>query len=183
MFSHSIHRIEPMSTDLKDFDDLINNYIHPADSPEGRATTLAALKSYFRALRAKELETLRTLMTDDVVTEIPFGESGKTDEGSFRVYRGMDQVLDFWATAFKAEGKSHGMTETDITVNADGSRVFIEGRGHLTMASGKTYRNRYVMRFDFVSGRIKHCKEYYNPIQSAYAFGRKIAGQFTIEAL
>jgi hypothetical protein len=27
-------------------------------------------------------------MTDDVVTEIPFGESGKTDEGSFRVYRG-----------------------------------------------------------------------------------------------
>jgi ketosteroid isomerase-like protein len=172
-----------MSTDLKDFDNLIDNYIHPADSPKGRATTLAALKSYFRALRGKDLETLRTLMTDDVVTEIPFGESGKTDEGSFRVYRGMDQVLDFWATAFKAEGKSHGMTETDITVNADGSRVFIEGRGHLTMASGRTYRNRYVMRFDFVRGQIKHCKEYYNPIQSAYAFGRKIAGQFTIDAL
>jgi hypothetical protein len=38
-------------------------------------------------------------MTDDVVTEIPFGESGKTDEGSFRVYRGLDEVLGFWATA------------------------------------------------------------------------------------
>src|SRR3979411_788114 len=75
------------------------------------------------------------------------------------------------------------MTETDISVSADGSRVFVEGRGHLTMASGKTCRNRYVMRFDFVGGKIKHCKEYYNPIQSAYAFGRKIAGQFTIEAL
>src|SRR5260370_28334599 len=106
MFSHSIHRIEPMSTDLKDFDNLINNYIHPADSPEGRATTLAALKSYFRALRAKELETLRTLMTDDVLTEIPFGESRKTDEGSFPGYRGMHQVLAFCATALKAERKS-----------------------------------------------------------------------------
>ena len=39
------------------------------------------------------------------------------------------------------------------------------------------------MRFDLVGGKIKHCKEYYNPIQSAYAFGRKIAGQFTIETL
>jgi len=172
-----------MSTDLKDFDNLIDNYVPPADSPQGRAETLDALKRYFRALRAKDLQALQTLMTDDVVTEIPFGESGKTDASSFRVYRGMDQVLDFWATAFKAEGKSHGMTETDISVSADGSRVFVEGRGHLTMASGKTYQNRYVMRFDLVGGKIKHCKEYYNPIQSAYAFGRKIAGQFTIEAL
>jgi ketosteroid isomerase-like protein len=172
-----------MSTDLKDFDNLIEGYIHPMDSPQGRAATLAGLKSYFRALRAKDLGALQSLMTDDVVTEIPFGESGKTDEGSFRVYRGMDQVLAFWATAFKAEAKSHGMTETDMTVSADGSRVFVEGRGHLTMASGKTYRNRYVMRFDFVGGKIRHCKEYYNPIQSAYAFGRKVAGQFAIEAL
>jgi ketosteroid isomerase-like protein len=168
---------------LKDYDNLIDNYVHPMDSPQGRATTLEALKRYFRALRAKDLEALQSVLTDDVVTEIPFGESGKTDEGCFRVYHGKDQVLDFWATAFKAEGKSHGMTETDITVSADGSRIFIEGRGHLTMASGKTYRNRYVMRFDFVGGKIKHCKEYYNPIQSAYAFGRKVAGQFSIEAL
>ena len=117
-----------MSADLKDVDNLIDGYIHPADLPKGRATTLDALKRYFRALRAKDLEALRTLMTDDVVTEIPFGESGKTDEGTFRVYRGIDQLREFWATAFKAEGKSHGMTETDITVSADGSRVFIEGR-------------------------------------------------------
>jgi hypothetical protein len=39
------------------------------------------------------------------------------------------------------------------------------------------------MRFDIVGGKTGHCKEYCNPIQSAYAFGRKIAGQFTIETL
>jgi ketosteroid isomerase-like protein len=172
-----------MSKDLKDLDNLIDGYSHPADSPAGRERTMTALKQYFRALRAKDLETVRALMTDDVVIEIPFSESGKTDEGFFRVYRGMEQVLGFWATAFKAEGDSHGMTDTDITSSADGSRIFVEGRGHLTMADGKTYRNRYVMRFDFVGGKLKHCKEYYNPIQSAYAFGRKVAGKFTIEEL
>jgi ketosteroid isomerase-like protein len=51
------------------------------------------------------------------------------------------------------------------------------------MASSKTYRNRYVMRFDIVGGKIKHCKEYHSPIQSAYAFGPPVAGRFTIEAL
>jgi ketosteroid isomerase-like protein len=74
-------------------------------------------------------------------------------------------------------------TGSDITVSAEGSRVFIEGHGHLTMASGKTYRNRYVMRFDIVGGKIKHCKMYHSPIQSAYAFGPPVAGRFTIEAL
>jgi hypothetical protein len=83
---------------------------------------------------------------------------------------------------FKAEGNSHGMTEANLTVSADGSRVFFEGRGHLSMSSGKTYRNRYVRRFDLVGGKIKRC-QYYNPIQSAYAFGRKIASQFAIETL
>jgi uncharacterized protein len=172
-----------MSKDLKDVDNLIDSYIHPADSATGRETAKLLLKRYFQTLRARDLEALAALMTDDVVVEIPFNESGKTDEGAFRVYRGRDQVLGFWATAFKAEGESHGLTETDITVSADGSRVFIEGRGHLTMASRKTYRNRYVVRFDIVGGKIKHCKEYYNPIQSAYAFGRPVAGRFTIEAL
>lgn len=172
-----------MSKQPSEFRNLLDNYVHPADSPEGRKTSLAALKQYFRALRAKDLDTVKTLMTDDVVIEIPFNESGKTDQASYRIYRGMDEVLGFWATAFKAEGESHGMSETDLTVSSDGSRIFFEGRGHLTMADGKDYRNRYVMRFDFVNGKLKHCKEYYNPIQSAYAFGRKVAGQFMLEKL
>jgi len=47
--------ITRMSTDLKDFDNLIDGYVHPAGLTEGRAqTTLIALKRYFRALRAKD---------------------------------------------------------------------------------------------------------------------------------
>ncbi len=47
----------------------------------------------------------------------------------------------------------------------------------------RDYRNRYVMRIDFAGHRIAHCREYYNPIQSAYAFRRKIAGQFMVDSL
>ncbi len=172
-----------MSQEPDDLKYKLDNYVHPVDSPEGRQTSMRALKNYLRALHAKDLDAVRGLMMDDVVIELPFNESGKTDQASYRIYRGMDQVLGFWKTAFEAEGESHGMNEADITMSADGSRIFIEARGHLTMASGRDYRNRYVMRFDFVNGKLKHCKEYYNPIQSAYAFGRVLAGKYKLDSL
>ena len=163
--------------------DVISNYQPPAASPEGVAAAKAALTGWFRALHAKDLAAIQALMTDDIVIEIPFHESGKTDRASYRIYTGRQQVTELWATAFKAEGVVHGASETDFTMTADGSRAFLETRFHLTMSSGKEYRNRYVMRFDFENGKIKHNKEYYNPIQSAYAFGRQLAGQFMIESL
>ena len=172
-----------MAENLRDIDDLVDNYADPVDSPADRATSKALIKAWFRALRAKDLAALPGMMTEDILVEIPFHESGKTDQASYRIYRGKAQVLEFWATAFKAEGQSFGMSETDFTMTADGARAFLEGRGHLIMEDGKEYRNRYVMRFDIVDGRITHCKEYYNPIQSAYGFGRKVAGQFLLETL
>ncbi len=125
-----------MTATLSDIDDLIDSYRHPEDSPASRDRSRIVLKDYFRALRAKDLEALRAVFTEDIVIEIPFNESGKTDVASYRVYRGVEDVLQFWAIAFRAEGQSHGWTETDMTVSADGSRVFLEWRGHLTMADG-----------------------------------------------
>jgi len=60
-------------------------------------------------------------MTDDVVTEIPFGESGKTDEGSFGGCIAASIRCCSSGDGLKAK-QSHGMTETDFTVSADGSR-------------------------------------------------------------
>jgi len=71
--------------------------------------------------------------------------------------------------------------DMELTVNPDGSRLFLEKRGHLIMTSGKHYKNRYVMRFDFEEGRIRHVREYYNPITSAFAFDRPIANLKRIE--
>ncbi|MGE0830128.1 MAG: nuclear transport factor 2 family protein [Hyphomonadaceae bacterium] len=172
-----------MAKSMKSVDDVVDRYTDPADSPDGRAIARKLLKDWFGALHHKDRAAIPAMMSDDIVIELPLNESGKTDEGCYRVYRGKEEVMGFWEAAFKAEGQSYGFTDTDLTINADGSRIFLEARGHLTMSSGKTYRNRYVFRFDIADGKIKHCKEYYNPIQSAYAFGRPIAGKIMLDAL
>ena len=165
------------------FTELLKNYRHPVNSAEGRATALEVMAAWFDRVHAKDLDGIAPLMTEDVVVELPFNESGKTDRESYRIYRGIPAVLDFWATAFTHEGTIHPWEETDLTISSDGSRAFLEARGNLTMTNGRTYRNRYVMRFDFRDGKLCRCKEYYNPIQSAYGFGRPVAGKFVIEEL
>ena len=165
------------------YDAIIDGYVAPQDSPEGRKTALDLLRAWSNGIKTKDLEGLRALMHPEIVIELPFNESGKTDQASYRIYRGIPAVLDFWATAFKHEGTIHPWEETDLTINSDGSRAFLEARGNLTMTNGRNYRNRYVMRFDFRDGKLSRCKEYYNPIQSAYGFGRPVAGKFMIEEL
>jgi|GEM_PF-810735 len=167
----------------KDVLDLVDDAPVPQDSPEGRATARRLIRHWWTTVRAKDLDALETILADDIVIELPFNESGRNEEGGFRRYEGMQEVRGFWTAAFKAEGKSHGMTDVEITINADGSLVFIEGRGNLTMANGKSYRNRYVFRFLIENGRIRHVREYYNPITSAAAFGRMVAGKFSIDSL
>ena len=165
------------------YDAIIDGYVAPQDSPEGRKTALDLLRAWSNGIKTKDLEGLRALMHPEIVIELPFNESGKTDQASYRIYRGVQACVEFWAVAFKAEGQMHDQSETELSLMADGSRLFLETRGHLTMSDGKEYRNRYVMRMDFRDGKVLHCKEYYNPIQSAYAFGRPVAGKYMIDAL
>ena len=165
------------------YHDLIRDYKHPKDSEAGRRVALETLKTWSDAIEAKDLDTLRKVMDENIVIELPFNESGKTDKESYRIYRGMEACLNFWATAFKAEGTMHPSSEMELTVSPDGGRMFIEKRAHLTMSNGRTYRNRYVLRYDIKDGRMVHVREYYNPIQSAYAFGRPIAGKIMIDEL
>jgi len=162
---------------------LVAGYLAPPESAQAREANFNLFLRWSDAVSEKDTDVLRGLMADDIVIEIPFNESGKTDRGSYRIYEGADACIEFWKVAFKAEGKMHAPEEMELTANGDASRIFLECRGHLTMSSGKEYRNRYVMRMDLADGRVQHVKEYYNPIQSAYAFGRPIAGQFTLERL
>ena len=132
---------------------------------------------------AQDLEAVRACMADDIVVEIPFSESGQVEDGKFRRYAGVEEVTGFWATAFTVEAESAGPCNCEITISADGATVFLETFGKLTMASGREYRNRYIMRMVTRDGLVAHVREYYNPIQSAYAFGRPIAGHLVVESL
>jgi ketosteroid isomerase-like protein len=166
-----------------DFYDVLDHLGERESSADECAKSRAALRGWFATTHAKDLDGVRALMTDDIVVEIPFSESGRVEDGCFRVYSGADAVCGFWATAFQAEGESEGMLGTEITMTSDGRVAFVEGRGVLSMANGRSYRNRYVMRFVLEGGKVKHVREYYNPIVSAYGFRREIAGQFFLDSL
>jgi ketosteroid isomerase-like protein len=144
------------------------------DDPEQRRRSLDLVRAYFAAIDAKDAEGMRPLLGDGVVVELPFNESGRVEEGSYRVYRGVDEVMGFWATAWSLEGESPGLLDAEVTITGDGRVVFVEGYGDVIMTNGRRYRNRYVMRVTVDGDRVATCREYYNPIISARAFGRDI---------
>jgi SnoaL-like domain len=166
-----------------DFDEVLDGLIDPAPDPDNLARSKAALRGWMTTTHEKDLDGARALMADDILIEIPFNESGIVEEGHYRVYRGVEECVGFWAVAFQAEGESEGMLGCEINFTADGRVVFLEGRGILGMANGRIYKNRYVMKMNFEDGKVSHVREYYNPIQSAYGFRRKIAGQFYLDTL
>lgn len=162
--------------------DLLRNSVDPNDSPEGRRAGRDAVLTFFKALASRDRAALAGIITHDVVHEIPFSESGSTESGRFRKFEGRDTIVDFWMTI--VPGIKVGKPEdVELSVNGDGSRIFIEQRGDMTMPDGKRYRNRYVFRFDIRDGKVCHSKEYFNPIISAYAFSRPVAGGIIIDRL
>jgi ketosteroid isomerase-like protein len=174
--------IEGMENKRPGLADMLRNGSDPEDSPEGRRAGRDAVLTFFKALGSRDRAALTAAITEDVIHEIPFSESGSTKPGRFRRFAGRDAVVDFWMTI--VPGIKVGKPEDiELSVNSDGSRIFIEQRGDMTMPDGKRYRNRYVFRFSIRDGKVCHSKEYFNPIIAAYAFGRPIADGIIIDRL
>jgi ketosteroid isomerase-like protein len=155
----------------------------PVDSPEGRRAAKDAIRRFFRAVAAKDAAALADSVTEDVVYEIPFSESGSCERGDFRSYDGAAAVVDFWMATMANGLQNLGPDDVELSITGDGSRVFIEQRGNMVLSDGRAYRNKYVFRFSIRDGRVSHVREYLNPIIAAYAFRRKIANSFMIESL
>jgi ketosteroid isomerase-like protein len=154
----------------------------PKDSTAGRRAGRDAVLNFFKALGSRDRIALAAALTEDAIHEIPFSESGSSAPGNFRAFKGRQNIVDFWMTTVPGI-KVNPAEEIELSVNGDGSRIFIEQRGDLLMPDGKKYRNRYVFRFDVRDGKVCHSKEYFNPIIAAYAFGRPIANGIMIDTL
>lgn len=141
---------------------------------------LTLVKEWIRGDLEQDKAAKAAVIAENVILEIPFSESGRTDEGHFRRYTGRAEVLDFVDMAFAAE-KNVEIVDPSYSVSADGRDVFVECHGNVEMVSGRIYRNRYVLRFKIADGQITLIREYYNPIVSAIAFQREIAGQVTLD--
>lgn len=155
----------------------------PPFSPEGRRRAKDAIRRFFRAIAGRDMAALADGVTEDVVYEMPFSETGSTEPGQFRRYSGREQVVAFWEQTSGSGLRSLPPEDVELSITADGARVFIEQRGNMTTADGRPYRNRYVFRFDISDSRVSHVREYINPIISAYAFARPVANAFIIEKL
>src|ERR1700761_1820437 len=155
----------------------------PVDAPRARRAAKDAILAFFKAVATKDTAALAASITEDAVYEFPFSESGSTEPDQCRRYVGAAEVIAFW-TATSADGpKSLGPEDVELSITADGSRVFIEQRGNMVLSDGRSYRNRYVFRFAIRDGRVCHVREYFNPVTAAYAFKRKIANAFLVETL
>jgi ketosteroid isomerase-like protein len=146
----------------------------PCD-PTQQQLSLRVCRDYWTALDTRNAEALRRLMTDDVLVEFPFSETGGVQPGDFRVFRDLEAVMDFWegtAWTFEAEGST--LVDAEVTVSADGHIVFIEGFGEAAMTDGQAYHNRYVVRMTVDGGLVTSFRMYYNPIISARAFHRPL---------
>ena len=161
--------------------DLLRSDDDPVDDPQGRARAKSAVKAFFRAIASRDMNALADAITDDVIYEMPFSESGSTDPGLFRRFEGRKAVLEFWEKTTASGIASLPPEDVELSIVADGNRLFIEQRGNMTMPDGKPYRNRYVFRFDIADGRVSQVREYINPIISAYAFSRPVANGVLIE--
>lgn len=144
--------------------------------------TLALVKRWIAIGEAKDKAALMGMLTPNAIIELPFNESGVTREGFFRRYQGAEQLSVFFDNAFAAE-VSVKMLDVDITISQDGNTAFVECFGDGVMTNGKTYQNRYVFRLDFEGGKVKRAREYYNPVTTAYAFGRPVAGKHVVDSL
>jgi len=164
-------------------DGIIADFVSPPDNPAARASALSILRLWHVGIEHHDFALLESLMHENIVIELPFNESGRTEAGYYRVYEGIAACLEFWQVAARFEGEMRPFEDMDLTTSPDGSRLFLEARGDVTMRSGTVYRNRYVLRLDVEDGKVRRYREYYNPIASAHAFGRPIAGQFLIENL
>jgi ketosteroid isomerase-like protein len=138
----------------------------------------AVVNAWIDALSRKDRPALAAMIADDAVFEYPFDRSGKTEAGSWRIYRGRDAVLKNYVDVALARLSPIGWTEREVTHSADGKRVFVEALGDMGLG-GVPYRNRYVLRFDIKDDRITHMKEYLNPVTSAIATGTATGAEST----
>jgi ketosteroid isomerase-like protein len=137
----------------------------PANSAE------SAARAYLVALQNKDKDGILSILTDDFVFEVPFNDSGTNDLENTR--RGITEAMAVYERAFN---EIETMTLEDLAINAtaDGTVVFAEAVGNMTMATGHPYKNRYIYRFDLQDGKISRMREYRNPVTAAIAFGRPL---------
>lgn len=150
---------------------------HPAPAAEPAAAALPApVQRFFAALEARDLGMLEAALAERAVTVLPMNASGSTAADETRRFEGRAATLRYYGGAMQAIGAARFL-DAEATVGDGGRTVVVENRGEMRLASGETYRNLCVWRFDVDDGRVVAIREYFNPVAAAIAFRRPLGPQ------
>jgi ketosteroid isomerase-like protein len=110
-----------------------------------------AVRTYFKAMGDGDVDSFRSVITDDYVAVI----SGQSKISGTLTY---DQVLAFVGGVPKMT--TGGFNFDILSLTAEDDRVVSESQGHSTLSNGAEYDNQYIHLFRFRDGKIREVKEY-----------------------
>ena len=133
-------------------------------SRAGRNRRLVA--RYLEATNAWDFPTLRSLLHDDVLFELPYAPDAFP-----RATRGIDAVMEFLGSvpAFAAEENLQDIAID--TLASDPDEVVAHFLSDMKLTSGREYRNRYILRISVRDAKIVHLAEYFDPVPLITALG------------
>ncbi|MFS8931242.1 nuclear transport factor 2 family protein [Cupriavidus taiwanensis] len=133
------------------------------------ATTL--LEQHLQFL-VDEPEQWQGLIADSIVWDLPYAPS----LGHPLKLEGRESVLRH-ASWFVGAVRNFRFSDAIVTATDDPHQAIARVRGEgLIAATGRTYRQEYVVFLTARDGRIVHLREYFDPVQAALALDAPVVG-------
>src|SRR5512133_1668593 len=131
-----------------------------------RAQALASTQTYLELLRLQAWDQWIELWADAAILEFPFAPRGRR-----HTYQGKSEILKYMRGTTKSIVVD-GVESVRVHPLLDPEKVIAELviKGHL-LSNHAEYNQSYVTFFEYENGKIKHYREYWNPLVSIYAFG------------
>jgi uncharacterized protein len=148
-------------------------------STDARQDNMAVASRYIDAINGWDFETMRELLAEDAVFEMPFAP-----DGFERKFVGRENILAFVATVPDFIDAENLHDVRLHTYHADPGEVVAEYKSDMVLKpTGLEYRNEYVSRFTVRDGRITRFAEYYDPIRLVVALGGSVdTGEPSVQA-
>jgi len=133
-----------------------------------RANTFQLIVAYRDFMSQQRWEEWIKLWAEDGVLEFPFAPTGRQ-----RIYRGRAEIQAYMSAAAgkiaidsMENMRLHSMQDPEIAA------VELSVKGH-AVTNGRPYNQSYVLFFETKDGKLKHYREYWNPLVSMEAFGEE----------
>ena len=133
---------------------------------EQRKLALDKAQLYLKLLQSQDWEKWIELWAEDAILEFPYAPKNRPS-----VYRGKKDILTYMSSTTRSIVVD-SVADLIISPMLEPTKIVIELtiNGHL-ISNGAQYNQRYVTFFEFEYGKIKHYREYWNPLVTIDAYG------------